>query len=460
MTISHPSRGATVPDELAQELYDRISELWIIDAHEHLAPEKDRVAMPVDAINLFENYPRFDLLCAGMSMEDFTTAMDWRVPLDERWEIFSHYLPLIRHTSLTRATLLGVRELYGFDDITEDNYREVSDAMQAANRPGIYRRAFRERGRILVALNQPFKRSKLPEPYEVDDNPAWWQLPEPGSFFIPQIFETQLSVAFGVEPLTRIQRELGLSVSSLASFVDALEDLVSRYRDRGLIAIKLNKTTVHSPPQESKAVGLFDRVLRSHDEDPDAALPLSGVEQTALRDFVAHALFRIAGDHGQVIIHHCGHRGPWQDYRTTDPTHLVPVFMQYPDTRFELYHAGMPWVRETGMICKAYPNVWLNMTWGHSIARQMAISALDEWLDMIPVNKITAFGGDTHLWVEWTLGDLVQTRQNLSAVLAKRIREGLLTENQALDLARMMLYENPKNLYHLGCKPGDDFLFA
>jgi hypothetical protein len=34
-------------------------------------------------------------------------------------------------------------------------------------------------------------------------------------------------------------------------------------------------------------------------------------------------------------------------------------------------------------------------------------------------------------------------------VLARRIREGALTESRALDVAAMLLYDNPKRLYGL-----------
>ena len=463
-------RNRNIESDLAQELYERISELWVIDAHEHLAAEVERLAVPMDAVSLFENYPMQDLKTAGMTDAEFLTMIDREVPLEQRWEIFKDYLPLIRNTSYTRATLLGVRELYGFEDITADNYRELSEAMQAANKPGIYRRAFRDHARVVVALNQ-FWCARL-----------WKKVPEPGSFCIPQMWEPRFNVAFGTEPLQFIETELGRSVSALDEYVDALGELICDYQRNGIVGIKLQKTTIQSSPQASEVRPLFDRVVRfggtvPAGEEPASsydcwksacAMPrsarsvrptellLTAGEQTALRDYIAHAIIRIAGELGLVIIHHCGNTGLWGDFRVTDPTNLIPVFMRYPDVRFELYHSGIPWVRETGMIAKAFPNVWLNMCWGHSQCRQMARSALDEWLDLVPANKIIAFGGDTILWVEWVLGDLIQTRENIAAVLAKRTREGLLNEEQALDLARMMLYDNPRNLYQLECQPSDD----
>ena len=66
----------------------------------------------------------------------------------------------------------------------------------------------------------------------------------------------------------------------------------------------------------------------------------------------------------------------------------------------------------------------------------MARSALDEWLDLVPANKIIGFGGDAFLWVEWIVGDLVQSRENIAAVLAKRVRAGTLSEESSLELAK------------------------
>ena len=86
----------------------------------------------------------------------------------------------------------------------------------------------------------------------------------------------------------------------------------------------------------------------------------------------------------------------------------------------------------------------------------MARNGLDEWLDMVPANKIIGFGGDTFLWIEWTIGDLIQARENIAAVLAKRVREGIFTEDYAIEVARMLLFDNPRDLYELDVKPTDE----
>lgn len=130
--------------QIADALYQAISEFVIIDAHEHLPPETERLTFEVDAVSLWENYPRFELITAGMTDAQYATMIDRDIPVDDRWSILRAYLPLIRQTAAARTTYLSVRELYGFDDINDSNYLDLTEAMRAANKPGIYRRVYRD----------------------------------------------------------------------------------------------------------------------------------------------------------------------------------------------------------------------------------------------------------------------------------------------------------------------------
>ena len=461
---------------LEHELYDQISAMWVIDSHEHLPPEKDRLELELDAVTLFDNYTRQDLRIAGMSRDEGFVAMDTSRPLDERWELFNKYFPSVRNTSFFRNILLGVRELYGFDDINNNNYQELTAVLKKENKPGIYEHVLRDHCKILLALNQEFE--------------AIWQIPDPGNFRIPQLWESQLNIGLGLGPLTLIDNELGRSVSSLDDYVEALEELMAHYRTQGVCGIKLIKRHIQNRPSAEDVRPLFEKLLRSMDPPPPSTLisakecwnryfqepqrgacfpepsllgdesGLSSNEATALRDFVAHAMIEAAGRVGMVIIFHCGCKGLWGDYRTANAANMVPVFMQHPEVRFELYHGGLPWSRETGFIAKGFPNVWLNLCWAHALSQTMARSTLDEWLDLVPANKIIGFGADQFLWLEWVVGDLIQARENIAAVLAKRVQAGIFTEEHALNVARMMLFDNSKNLYKLDCNTSDKFKYV
>jgi predicted TIM-barrel fold metal-dependent hydrolase len=117
-------------------------------------------------------------------------------------------------------------------------------------------------------------------------------------------------------------------------------------------------------------------------------------------------------------------------------------------TRFDVYHAGYPYVREAIMLGKAQPNVWLNLCWTYIISRKFAGDALEEMLETLPLNKVLGFGGDYRV-VEKVYGHLVMARETIARVLAKKVEDRDMTEARALEAARMMLRENPKELYRL-----------
>ena len=76
---------------LAHRLLDAMSEMPVIDAHEHLPPEKERVARDVDVFTLFGHYTQTDIESAGMRQEQYDWLQDPSVDLDERWQAFEPY---------------------------------------------------------------------------------------------------------------------------------------------------------------------------------------------------------------------------------------------------------------------------------------------------------------------------------------------------------------------------------
>ena len=143
------------------------------------------------------------------------------------------------------------------------------------------------------------------------------------------------------------------------------------------------------------------------------------------------------------------HAGYWGDFRQLTPTHMIPLLQRHPRARFDLYHLGYPYVREALMLGKTFANVWLNLCWMHVISPRCAFDALDEALDLVPMNKITGFGGDYATPVEKIVGHLALARDNIAGALAGRVAAGRMTGEQAMDVARLWLFDNPKELYRL-----------
>ena len=91
-------------------LLEEISALPVVDAHEHLPPERNRTSAPVDVFTLFSHYTQTDLESAGMKQEQYDRMQDASVSLDERWELFEPFWQHIRYGSYSRAALIVARE--------------------------------------------------------------------------------------------------------------------------------------------------------------------------------------------------------------------------------------------------------------------------------------------------------------------------------------------------------------
>ena len=139
---------------LEQRLYAGLSDMEIIDAHEHLFPESVRISTKIDVLTFFSHYTQGDLRVAGMSEDELATMRNTDVPLEHRWALFAPYWQRIRWGSYARAARIAVQKFYDVDDISDDTYIEISERMAEANTAGLYERVLRDACKIRTALAQ------------------------------------------------------------------------------------------------------------------------------------------------------------------------------------------------------------------------------------------------------------------------------------------------------------------
>lgn len=400
-----------------EKLLEAMAQMDIVDAHEHLPPEHVRTSAPTDALILFAHYTRTDLLCAGMSAETYEHVVDCSGDLEQRWKQFFPFLDDIRYGTYARPAFIAAKEFYGFDDINGDNYRDLSEAISAANTPGIYRRVLRDKCRIRTALTQAGRtdyEDELLTPLMPLDNYA--------------------SIA-NRESVEARAAGLGVQVKTLDDYLAMAKKGLERWVSERVVGIKTRAQAL-ADPDRRRADDAFAKLMQGE----------RVLDALALQTFLTHELFELAADLDIVVAVHAG---MWRDFRALDAKHMITVFPQHPRTRFDLYHLSMPNVRSCAVICKNNPNVWLNLCWTHIISQQMTVSALDEVVDLVPMNKITGFGGDYGRPVEKVYGHLVMAREDIAAVLGRRVDRGLMGCDEAVALARKWLYDNPKALYRL-----------
>lgn len=417
-----------MPKDIFDSLYQVISELPVIDAHEHLGPEITRTSAEVDVFTLFSHYTQHDLKSAGMSNSDLEKLFDRKIPLTERWRIFEPYWRKIKHTCFARPAIIAAEHFYGIDEISERTCEALSDAIKKANTPGIYERVLKDACGIRAALTvcgtanlgTPLLIPLMEMPM-VHYGDTWEAIEHP-------IFE----------PETVVRR--------MDDLLEAAKRYIHRVKDEGAVGLKMLAAPYGEPSRES-ALSVFEDLKQGRVEKlPEAKWPDFRLGSNPLRDYIIDECIRTASELDLTIAVHTGY---WGDFRTLDPLHMIPMFYRHPNARFDVFHLGYPWTRQTLLLGKNFPNVWINFCWTHIISQECAAAAMEEALDLLPLNKVSAFGGDYNLPVEKVYGHLVMAREDTARALASQVRDGKITEDKAVEIAGMWFYDNPKTLYRL-----------
>ena len=83
---------------------------------------------------------------------------------------------------------------------------------------------------------------------------------------------------------------------------------------------------------------------------------LTFTECKPLQDYMMHQVVRLCIEHGIPMQIHTGlHAGNGNIITNSNPTHLVNLFIQYPQARFDIFHAGYPVPERTRHAGKKLP---------------------------------------------------------------------------------------------------------
>jgi predicted TIM-barrel fold metal-dependent hydrolase len=424
-----------------QEIKEHVDGLRIIDTHEHLAQEHERIGHDVDVLStFFSHYASSDLLSAGMPEEDLSTIRDGSKPLDERWALFEPWWEEIRNTGYARALEIAVRDLYGVDGIDSATYRELSQRMQERNVEGLYRWVLKERSGIDISINNV-------NVEEMDRE-----------FFAPVWGFSEYVLIKERGDLETLGQRAGGRIHTLKSLESAMKAEFDRQQDRIVgvkIALAYNRSIYFEKTSYSEAEEAFNEIYRVRSfrwmdlpggskQVPNAV----GFETLRpLQDYLVHKIVEEAERRRLPIQIHTGiQEGNENIVSHSNPVHLVNLFMEYADARFDLFHGGWPYCGELGSLAKNFPNVYIDMCWMHIISPSRSRAALADWLDEVPASKIMGFGGD-YLFVEGAYGHSVIAKENIARVLTSKVDDGIYTPEQAKKYATWLLKENPRRLF-------------
>ena len=136
---------------------------------------------------------------------------------------------------------------------------------------------------------------------------------------------------------------------------------------------------------------------------------------------------------------------------------LSYLFQKFPDIYFDLFHGNFPYKNLAGMLHQI-PNISADLCWLPVISPTEAKNTLIElfevgdmvhtWENHVPNLRTCLFGGDSGI-VEGSYGALQIAKDVLIRALEDLYNRGHIFYKDAEDLARQVLYENPKRIFKL-----------
>ncbi|RLF15100.1 MAG: amidohydrolase [Thermoprotei archaeon] len=412
---------------MSEEIARFVYSLPIIDTHEHIQDENARIQGPHDPISIFlSHYLSTDFLISGIDPKTLEKLRDPSIPLDEKWSDFVKFWELSRNTGYARVIRIILRDIYGEEEITFESIKRVAGKMKEMCRKGFYKYILKDRANIELCIVDVSKT-------DVDRE-----------LFAPVLRFDDFIYVHSRDDIKRLSKKVGVEIKSLRDMIKALRTSVERVKG-SIVGIKTglayNRTLLYENVDFKEAEMIFNKLIARESSH------LSFEEVKPLQDFMMHYLATIAGELGLPIQIHTGlQEGVWNDLRNSNPLLLIELLREHKNTKFDIFHAGYPFSRELGALAKQFPNVYLDLCWLHAISPDAARRILSEWLDLLPVNKILAFGGD-YVFVEGAYGHAKIARENVIKVLTEKIDSGDMTLDEAKYVARRILRENALELF-------------
>ncbi|MCL2378622.1 MAG: amidohydrolase family protein [Defluviitaleaceae bacterium] len=422
-----------------EEILDYIQSLTIIDTHEHLPGNESDLATDEYAehgYDIFHNYLLHyfssDLISAGLSKKEQAIVYDIKRPIVDRWDIVEPYWNACRYTGYGRSLDIIAKDIYGFDRINRQTIEPLNAAFMESYGKGQYERILKEKCKIEISLldsdlncdKRYFKSVFRLEEYY---NPTSW------------------------DDIEHVKEKHSMPISCLDDWLQACTLEIESAIRGGAIAYK---NAMSYSRTLAVGHGVYHDAEKEFNEFIKAIriprwLPKNINAPKAFQDYMLHHIFKELNQRRLPVQVHTGlHEGNGNILSDSNPMLLTPIFLQYQDIPFDIFHIGYPYQNELAALGKMFANVNIDMCWAHVISPFAAVSALNEFLDAVPYNKINGFGGD-YMFVDGVYGHLKIAQQNISEVLTSKVEKGLYCVDEAKAVAKAILYDNPKRIFNL-----------
>ncbi|NQT93064.1 MAG: amidohydrolase family protein [Lentisphaerae bacterium] len=429
--------------DLWRRIHDETCRTRVIDCHWHtiLEPEYEQTEKKP---GLFDMCGYFARDIGGLKERGVISHVDCQTD-EERWLALREDIRRSGNVTYYRHMWHTLRVLFdlGEEELNDNNWRAIHEKIrESSKQPGRFRTLIRDIAGIDLGIHNVFLFEGEVESGHV---PGLMMRRKPlDEYRLSSVGVVALVQIGDPQTIRRLERETDVDVRDAKSLSAALRRLLQIIKSEGAPAIKsqhaYGRTLLHERVTPAAATKALGKLMGEGKPTP--------TELKRLQDFIFWRIAEYAGEVGLVFQIHTGIQTNWCHMPDSDPRHLLEPIGALRETKFDLFHAGYPFTIELGLMAKHHSNVWPNMAWMYVITMEGSRRTLDEWIDLVPGDRILGFGSDVG-WPELVVSHLSMARLCIADVLTKKVTLDLLTEEVAMRLVRQILRENAIELYGL-----------
>jgi uncharacterized protein len=433
---SRPPEPPKQTTDIRKKIFSRVSETPLIDTHEHLCEEPDRLSGKDpfggadDWSALFSHYLSSDLLTAGMPPDDHGSFFSANAAPAKKWRQLEPYWPAVKNTGYGRTVRIAMRELYGVEELSAATVDKVQAGYAKLLRPGFYRHVLSDLCKIescqVNSLSAPFCESQLP------------------TLLMQDLSLMDMFVGPNVKGLAD---RAGIKVSNLADWHRVIDWWFEKY---GRYAVAVKSQNAYSRDIDYRQVDaetvekVFQKKIKEESPTPE--------EQKKLEDHLFWYAVRKATACRLPVKLHTGYYAGENYMPLSRLAHNAnsagELCRTSPETRFVFMHINYPYYEDLIAVAKHYTNAYVDLCWSWIINPVATKDFLKKYLVTAPANKILTFGGD-YLYVELVLGHASIARQGIALALSELVEEGWCGLDDALELVDPIMHGNARRIFHL-----------
>ncbi len=422
------------------QLFEDILKIPVIDVHSHL----DRDAMSAGTLSdiLLYHMVRYPLRSSGLDQAKLWETKDDRCKELEPYDDFFSHWPQVANTGFGWIVKRILKDLYGFDEpLTRENFPGLKRAFEAKTAAPDWPKQVMDKGRIKCVLSSSVKASS----------------PGAGRFDGGIRFTVEcLPVGGGNEEwvtwpkrVDSLSRQYGKEILTHVDLQDAVNNFYGRtdWSDKHALVAWVSSQADFRPVPSS----VIDSLLETCRNGVDLTTEHSAILEGALLRAVCRAII------GKVpIFQICygvqyvtpGAPHPTVRERSTFAADLAFLFGEFPQIHFNLLSGCESDEHVLCGHCLAYENVSLSSFWWYHFYPSLMSNAWERRLDMVPASRLCGFFSDGRC-VDWLYGRVLLSKRALANALGQKVNQGIYSHNQAVGVAREVLFDTPKRIFGL-----------